>query len=84
MMSRLHVLRFFAVVILAALPLAVRGTAAQEDTFLAIAQDPAVGSFLTDAEGNTLYLFTPDTTPGESIVMTTAPRPGRSSPQRRG
>ena len=49
-----------------ALPLAVRGTAAQEDTFLAVAQDPAVGSFLTDAEGNTLYLFTPDTTPGES------------------
>jgi predicted lipoprotein with Yx(FWY)xxD motif len=66
MMSRLHLLRFLAVVILAALPLAVRGTAAQEETFLAIAQDPAVGSFLTDAEGNTLYLFTPDTTPGES------------------
>ena len=64
-MSRL--LRFFAVFTLAmVLPLAVHGTAAQEDTFLAIAQDPAVGSFLTDAEGNALYLFTPDTTPGES------------------
>ena len=64
-MSRL--LRFIAVFTLAmVLPLAVHGTAAQEDTFLAIAQDPAVGSFLTDAEGNALYLFTPDTTPGES------------------
>jgi predicted lipoprotein with Yx(FWY)xxD motif len=66
-MSRLHALRLLAVMTLAVvLPLAAGSTAAQEETFLAIAQDPAVGSFLTDAEGNTLYLFTPDTTPGES------------------
>jgi len=61
-----RLLRLFAVTLAVALPLAVGSTAAQEDTFLAIAQDPAVGSFLTDAEGNTLYLFTPDTTAGES------------------
>jgi predicted lipoprotein with Yx(FWY)xxD motif len=59
-------LRFFVVFLSLALPLAVHGTAAQDDIFLKIAQDPAVGSFLTDAEGNTLYLFTPDITPGES------------------
>jgi predicted lipoprotein with Yx(FWY)xxD motif len=64
MMSRW--LRLFAVILALVLPLAVRGATAQDDTFLAIAQAPAVGSFLTDAEGNTLYLFTPDTTPGES------------------
>ncbi len=62
-----RLLRLFAVATLAVtLPLAVGSTAAQEDTFLAVAQDPAVGAFLTDAEGNALYLFTPDTTPGES------------------
>jgi predicted lipoprotein with Yx(FWY)xxD motif len=60
-------LRFFVVFLSLALPLAVHGTAAQDDIFLKVAQDPAVGSFLTDAEGNTLYLFTPDTTPGESM-----------------
>jgi predicted lipoprotein with Yx(FWY)xxD motif len=59
-------LRLFVVTLALALPLAVHGTAAQDDTFLKVAQDPAVGSFLTDAEGNALYLFTPDTTPGES------------------
>src|SRR5215208_7711098 len=58
--------RLFVVIIAMALPLVGRSTAAQEDTFLKGAQDPAVGSFLTDAEGKTLYLFTPDTTPGES------------------
>src|SRR5215212_9663805 len=66
MMGRWYVLRLFAVIMAMALPLMGRGTAAQEDTFLKVAQDPAVGSFLTDAEGNTLYLFTPDSTPGES------------------
>src|SRR5215207_681769 len=59
-------LRFFVVFLSLALPLAVHGTAAQDDTFLKVAQDPTVGSFLTDVEGTTLYLFTPDTTPGES------------------
>jgi predicted lipoprotein with Yx(FWY)xxD motif len=59
-------LRFFVVITAFTLPLVGRGAAAQEDTFLKVAQDPAVGSFLTDAEGNTLYLFTPDSTPGES------------------
>jgi predicted lipoprotein with Yx(FWY)xxD motif len=59
-------LRLFVVTLALALPLAVNGTAAQDDTFLKVAQDPAVGSFLTDAEGKTLYLFTPDSTPGES------------------
>ncbi len=47
-------LRFFIVIMAIMLPVAVRSAAAQEDTFLAVAQDPAVGSFLTDAEGNTL------------------------------
>ncbi len=59
-------LRLFVITLALALPLAVHGTTAQDDTFLKVSQDPAVGSFLTDAEGNTLYLFTPDTTPGES------------------
>ena len=59
-------LRLFVVTLALALPLAVHGATAQDEAFLAIAQDPSVGSFLTDAEGNTLYLFTPDTTPGES------------------
>ena len=63
-MSRL--LRLFVVIMAVALPMVGRSTAAQEDSFLKVAQDPAVGSFLTDAEGKTLYLFTPDATPGES------------------
>jgi len=61
-----RLLRLFVVIMAMALPLAGRGVAAQDDTFLKVAQDPAVGSFLTDAEGKTLYLFTPDATPGES------------------
>src|SRR5215212_4403965 len=65
-MGRLQLLRLFVVIIAVALPLVGRGTAAQEDSFLKVAQDPAVGSFLTDAEGKTLYLFTPDSTPSES------------------
>ena len=65
-MGRLQLLRLFVVIMAVALPLVGRGAAAQEDSFLKVAQDPAVGSFLTDAEGRTLYLFTPDTTPGES------------------
>jgi predicted lipoprotein with Yx(FWY)xxD motif len=65
-MGRLQLLRLFVVIMAVALPLVGHGTAAQEDSFLKVAQDPAVGSFLTDAEGKTLYLFTPDATPGES------------------
>ena len=48
------------------LPLAARGVAAQDGAFLKVSQDEANGAFLTDAEGKTLYLFTPDTTAGES------------------
>ena len=59
-------LRLFVVTLALALPLTAHGTAAQDDSFLKVAQDPAVGSFLTDAEGKALYLFTPDTTPSES------------------
>jgi predicted lipoprotein with Yx(FWY)xxD motif len=65
-MSRLQLLRLFVVIMAVAMPLVGRGAAAQEDSFLKVAQAPAVGSFLTDAEGKTLYLFTPDATPGES------------------
>ena len=61
-----RLLRLFVVIMAMALPLLGRGAAAQDDTFLKVAQDPAVGSFLTDAEGKALYLFTPDATPGES------------------
>jgi predicted lipoprotein with Yx(FWY)xxD motif len=35
---------------------------AQDSTFLQVAQDPALGAYLTDANGMTVYLFTPDTT----------------------
>jgi predicted lipoprotein with Yx(FWY)xxD motif len=40
--------------------------AAQEESLVMVSQDPAHGAILTDAAGMTLYLFTPDTTPGES------------------
>lgn len=48
------------------LPLAVQGVSAQDEAFLAVAQDEGLGAILTDAEGMTLYLFTNDTTAGES------------------
>ncbi|MDQ3413172.1 MAG: hypothetical protein M3509_13755 [Chloroflexota bacterium] len=63
MMRRLMV--GLIVAFMAALPLGMNG-AAQEDGFLLVAQDPANGAILTDAEGMTLYLFTPDETVGES------------------
>lgn len=47
------------------LPLAGR-TSAQNASPIAVAETPELGAYLTDAEGRTLYLFTPDTTPGES------------------
>jgi predicted lipoprotein with Yx(FWY)xxD motif len=39
---------------------------AQDDASLKVAQDPTVGAFLTDAKGMTVYLFTKDTTKGQS------------------
>ena len=39
---------------------------AQDTTFLNVAQDPALGAILTDANGMTVYLFTPDTAPDAS------------------
>ena len=77
-MSRLQLLRLFVVIMAVALPLVGRGAAAQEDSFLKVAQDPAVGSFLTDAEGKTLYLFTPDATPGESTCYDDCAKSWRS------
>ena len=47
--------------------LAPQGAAAQEESFLTVAADPAAGAFFTDAEGMTLYLFTRDTAAGESV-----------------
>ena len=44
----------------------VRGVAAQDTAFLAVSDNADLGAFLTDAAGKTLYLFTPDTTAGES------------------
>jgi predicted lipoprotein with Yx(FWY)xxD motif len=51
-------------VVLSMAPL--RALAQDEGGGLAVGHDPAVGAFLTDAKGMTLYLFTPDTKPGES------------------
>ncbi|MFL5761927.1 MAG: hypothetical protein ACJ789_19685 [Thermomicrobiales bacterium] len=42
-------------------------TGAQADASLKVAQDPAVGAFLTDGKGMTLYLFTKDTEKGKSV-----------------
>jgi len=47
--------------------LAIRGTGAQTDSGLKVAQDPAVGAYLTDAKGMTVYLFTKDTEKGKSV-----------------
>jgi predicted lipoprotein with Yx(FWY)xxD motif len=41
-------------------------TGAQSEPSLKVAQDPAVGAFLTDAKGMTVYLFTKDTEAGKS------------------
>lgn len=49
-----------------AAPLIAQVVSAQEETFLQVVDDPNHGAILTDAEGMTLYLFTPDETPGES------------------
>ena len=42
------------------------GVSAQDASLVAVAETPELGAYLTDAEGRTLYLFTPDTTAGES------------------
>jgi predicted lipoprotein with Yx(FWY)xxD motif len=49
-----------------ALPFAAHRVAAQEKAFLAVANDAKLGAILTDGEGKTLYLFTKDSTAGES------------------
>jgi predicted lipoprotein with Yx(FWY)xxD motif len=55
---------FMAIVLL--WPLAIRGVSAQDVSTLKVSDNPDLGAILTDAEGKTLYLFTPDTTAGES------------------
>lgn len=42
---------------------------AQDDSPVMVAEDEANGAMLIDAEGMTLYLFTPDTTAGESTCV---------------
>jgi predicted lipoprotein with Yx(FWY)xxD motif len=54
------------VVLAIAAPMMTRGVAAQDAAFLAVSENDDLGAFLTDAGGKTLYLFTPDTTAGES------------------
>ena len=44
------------------------GVSAQEDTTVKVMDDPALGSYLTDAHGMTLYLFMKDT-PGSGKSM---------------
>ena len=61
--------RFLSVLLLAlalATPMGMQGVAAQDDTFLTVAEAPGLGAFLADAAGMTLYLFTPDTEPNVS------------------
>ncbi len=58
------------VLIPALLVLAAAGAFAQDDdATVLVAEDPALGPILTDAEGMTLYLFTNDTTPNESACV---------------
>ena len=65
--------RFLMVIVPALLMLATVGAFAQddEDSTVLVAEDPVLGPILTDAEGMTLYLFTNDTTEGESTESTT-------------
>lgn len=48
-------------------PLLLRTAGAQDMAALQVSENPAVGAFLTDANGMTLYLFTMDTTANESV-----------------
>lgn len=63
-MKRLLIL--VAMFMLLAPPL-LRGAAAEDAAGLQVSQDPAVGAFLTDARGMTLYLFTKDTEANASV-----------------
>jgi predicted lipoprotein with Yx(FWY)xxD motif len=47
--------------------LAAPRTGAQIEPSLKVAQDPAVGAFLTDAKGMTVYLFTKDSEASKSV-----------------
>lgn len=49
-----------------ALPYGAHRAAAQDNASLAVANDAKHGAILTDGEGKTLYLFTKDTTAGQS------------------
>jgi predicted lipoprotein with Yx(FWY)xxD motif len=46
--------------------LATPGVGAQAESALKVSVDPALGAILTDATGKTVYLFTKDTTAGQS------------------
>ena len=60
-------LGFVLLPLLLALPLlAGRGAVAQMGAEIKVSVDPSLGAILTDSEGKTLYLFTKDTTAGES------------------
>ena len=49
-------------------PLLLHTAAAQDMASLKVSENPAVGAFLSDANGMTVYLFTKDTTASESVV----------------
>lgn len=61
-----RVLSMLLLALALATPLGVGRAAAQDEAFLTVAEAPGIGAYLTDAEGMTLYLFTPDTAPGAS------------------
>ncbi len=48
-------------------PILLRSAEAQDMTPLQVSENAAVGAFLTDASGKTIYLFTKDTTANESV-----------------
>ena len=48
-------------------PLLLRTASAQDAASLQVSQNPAVGAFLADAKGMTIYLFTKDTTANGSV-----------------
>lgn len=60
-------LAFVAALLLSASALAGPAVAQDDDAFVQVSMDPALGAILTDAEGMTLYLFTNDTVPNESV-----------------
>jgi amicyanin len=58
--------RWAMVVVPVMLLVAAAAVSAQGTATVATRTDPTLGTFLTDAKGMTLYLFTKDTTPGQS------------------